>query len=192
MQEILELDFYFFYLINSGLTNSLFDFLLPILRFKLTWIPFYLFLIWYLVSRYKKIGLIISLAAILTVGFSDYTSSSLIKKSIERERPCNIEQPPYPVIQRIGCGGYSFTSSHATNHFALSVFLILIIGKRFQWIKWPLLIWASTISFSQIYVGVHFPLDIFGGALLGTFIAFFAYKIVTHYFPEIELRKNLA
>ena len=190
MEAILDLDFYFFYLINNGLSNGFFDFLLPILRNKITWIPFYIFLFWFFISKFKKIGLYIFLVAVFTVGIADYMSSSVIKKTVKRERPCNVTYPPYEVIQRIGCGGYSFTSSHAANHFALSMFLIFVLKNKYKWTKWPLFLWASMISFSQIYVGVHYPLDVLFGALLGTSIAIFTYKVMRHYFPFIVIEQN--
>jgi undecaprenyl-diphosphatase len=72
---------------------------------------------------------------------------------------------------RVKCGNaYSFTSSHATNHFAIATFLSLTLGKRFKKIKWPLLTWAGMICLAQVYVGVHFPLDVFCGAILGMII----------------------
>ena len=191
MQEILELDFELFHFINSTLSNSFFDFLLPILREKYTWVPFYLFLLYFLVSKYSKTGLIIFLAGAITVGLADFTSSNLIKQSVKRLRPCNVEQPPHPVKSRVHCGGgYSFTSSHAANHFSLGVFLILALGQRFRWVKWPLLIWAGSISFSQIYVGVHFPLDILVGGILGSLIAWLVFSTLAKFFPQSILRPN--
>ncbi len=191
MQEILELDFEIFHFINATLSNSVFDFLLPILREKITWIPFYLFLAYFLISRFSKNGLIIFLVGCITVGLADFTSSTLIKKNVKRLRPCNVEQPLYPVVERVHCGGgYSFTSSHAANHFSLAVFLILAIGRRFRWIKWPLISWAATISFSQIYVGVHFPLDILFGGILGSILAWIVFSTLAKFLPHTILRRN--
>jgi len=73
----------------------------------------------------------------------------------------------------VHCGsGYSFTSSHATNHFALAVFIFLTLGKLGWYFRWPFILWATIIAYSQVYVGVHFPLDIISGAILGTLIGF--------------------
>jgi undecaprenyl-diphosphatase len=76
-----------------------------------------------------------------------------------------------PVIERVSCGsGYSFTSSHATNHFCIAAFLVSVFGtymRKWKYVWWA---WASLISIAQVYVGVHYPLDIIGGGLLGTII----------------------
>lgn len=107
---------------------------------------------------------------VLTVGTADGVSSHLIKKNVKRIRPCNTEE--LYTIPRVRCGsGYSFTSSHAANHFGLSVFLILAVAKR-RSVKVLLLFWAFMVSFSQIYVGVHYPLDVIAGGILGAFIAY--------------------
>jgi undecaprenyl-diphosphatase len=64
-------------------------------------------------------------------------------------------------------GGFSFTSSHATNHFGFAMFVFLTTKDVFgKWGRW-LFVWAATISYGQVYVGVHYPVDILFGALLG-------------------------
>jgi membrane-associated phospholipid phosphatase len=110
----------------------------------------------------------------------------VIKPTIQRVRPCNQVDMQKTVVLRVHCGGgYSFTSSHATNHFALAVFLIFAIGRHFRRIAIPLLLWAASIAYGQVYVGVHFPLDILGGALLGTMIGGFI-GILYRLLPPME------
>ena len=170
--SILELDQQLFHFLNSGLSNTLFDYLMPALREKLVWLPFYIYLIAFLFVNYKwTTALIFVLSMVLTVSIADYTSSQVIKKNVERLRPCNDPEMKENVSLRVRCGGgYSFTSSHAANHFALVLFFIYTLGRYFRKLRWPLVIWASLISFAQIYVGVHYPLDILFGALLGATI----------------------
>ena len=91
---------------------------------------------------------------------------------IGRVRPCNDPEMASQLQMLAGyCGGNgSFTSSHAANHFGMAVFLFLtarhILGK------WSLLFfaWAFIVCYAQVYVGVHFPLDVIGGALLGSIL----------------------
>ena len=124
-------------------------------------------------------------------GIADLTSSRLVKKSFQRLRPCNEIGLENSLNERIGCGkSYSFTSSHATNHFALSMFLILLLGTRFKWIKIPLFLWAVSIAFAQVYVGVHYPSDVLAGALLGSLLAYLGMITFTSIMPN--LRKNIS
>jgi len=171
MDTLLQLDIMLFEVINNDLQNSFLDRLLPLWRNKYIWVPFYLFLISFLIINFGKKGFFIVLAALLTIAIGDTMSSAILKKSIERLRPCKTEQLVEKVHLLVPCGsGYSFPSSHATNHFALALFLIGVTSARFSRIKLPLLFWAATIAFAQVYVGVHFPLDIIGGTLLGSLI----------------------
>ncbi|MCY1248395.1 undecaprenyl pyrophosphate phosphatase [compost metagenome] len=106
-----------------------------------------------------------------TFGASDVVSSHLIKKSIKRVRPCNDIVFKQEVNIRVRCGsGFSFTSSHATNHFALAFFWIVLFRRKWKHAMWLCITWATLISISQIYVGVHYPFDILCGAILGILI----------------------
>ncbi|MGN6568999.1 MAG: phosphatase PAP2 family protein, partial [Flavipsychrobacter sp.] len=106
-----------------------------------------------------------------------------VKPFIHRLRPCNNPNLVSMVHLLVPCGsGLSFPSSHATNHFALGVFMAMSIQKVAKWI-WPAAIfWAALVSYSQVYVGVHFPLDVTCGAMLGTAIGIFTGKIFNRYF----------
>jgi len=78
----------------------------------------------------------------------------------------------------VHCGrAYSFTSSHAANHFAIAVFISLTLGLLYSWIKWPLLLWAGSIAYGQVYVGVHYPLDVIVGSLVGIIIGYLVAKL---------------
>ncbi|MCB0532506.1 MAG: phosphatase PAP2 family protein [Lewinellaceae bacterium] len=168
-----NLDITLFHYINCDWSNPFFDFLLPIWRERWTWIPLYILLV-VLVFRFfrTRAGLAILLGLILAVGISDFTSSTLIKKNVQRLRPCNDPDVRTIVIQRIPCGsGYSFTSSHAANHFAVAVYMSLFLARFGPWVRPVLLLWAFLVAYAQVYVGVHYPGDIIGGAVLGSGIA---------------------
>lgn len=173
MDALLEWDWALFEAINSCMQNSFFDAILPFWRNKYSWLPAYVFLITFLAVNFGKKGVTVIVFALLTIGIADTLSSAILKKSIQRLRPCKTEQLTDELHLLVPCGsGYSFPSSHATNHFALAVFLIGVAGTRFSKISLPLLFWASIIALAQVYVGVHFPLDVICGALLGSSIGF--------------------
>lgn len=172
LETLLSWDHILFDLINQSLTNSFLDTVLPIMRNKYVWVPFYIFLIAYFNINYGLKGLAISLMVVITITISDQTSSSLIKESVERLRPCKqegIAEEARLLIEHCGAG-YSFTSSHATNHFALAGFLATLLGVRWRWVSAAVLIWAFVVSYAQVYVGVHFPFDVLSGGILGFII----------------------
>jgi len=167
-------DRYLFLKINTSWTNSFLDAVLPWWRDANTWTPLYLFLILFVVINSKKQAFFWILAAICTLVLTDQISSSLVKPFFGRLRPCSDPSLINQVRLLLpNCsGGYSFTSSHATNHFGFAAFVFVTLKPIIN--KWGYLffLWAATISFSQVYVGVHYPLDIVSGAILGLLIGY--------------------
>ena len=166
---LIDFDKLLFRAINTGMGNDLFDAVLPWLREGKLWAPLYLFLASFLWVNYRRRGLIVGIGLILSVGLTDFTSGTLIKKNVQRVRPCNDPSMEMQIIERVPCGsGYSFTSNHAANHFAIAAFLIAVFGRIDRRIRYAAVLWAGSIAFSQVYVGVHYPLDVLFGALLGS------------------------
>lgn len=177
LELIQQFDIKAFKCINSGLSNQFFDAILPWCREKWFWMPAYWFLAAFSLLNFGKKGWVIILGIVLSAGLADYTSSSIIKKNVQRLRPCNDIERVETITLRAPCGsGYSFTSSHAANHFAVAVFLIGFLGDLARWIKPVALSWAALIAFSQVYVGVHYPADVTMGGLLGAFIGWLVVK----------------
>jgi membrane-associated phospholipid phosphatase len=174
---ILQLDRHLFYFINYDLTNPFFDLVMPWLRNPKFWIPLYIFIVVFCLWRYRKVGAIIIVLMATTAGFADFTSASIIKYNVKRLRPCRDPVVGITDINRIPCGsGYSFPSTHATDHFAMAIFLCLVFGKKWHWVWFLAILWASLICFAQVYVGVHFPVDVICGAIYGSVIGIlFAY-----------------
>ena len=169
--SIVELDQHIFHLLNGEWTNSVFDTILPIYRDKYFWLPVYIFIISFAVFNQGKKAYWFLLFLVATVGAADLVSSEGIKKNVKRIRPCNdIELTEVRSLVRCG-SGYSFTSNHATNHFALSFFLLGTIGLKRRKLRWALVGWAVSIAYAQVYVGVHYPIDVLSGAILGILIA---------------------
>lgn len=162
--------------INQDWSSSFLDAILIPARNKYVWIPLYVFIIAFSLINFGKKGYYVVLFLILTVGAADAISNYGFKKNFQRLRPCRAI--PEQVSTRVSCGsGYSFTSNHAANHFALATFISLLLGKNRR--RWQLLIllWAAIVSVSQVYVGVHYPTDILAGGILGYFIARLMYLL---------------
>jgi membrane-associated phospholipid phosphatase len=182
IEHLIQLDHQIFFAINNGLSNAFFDFLMPILRNKYTWIPLYILIIFFAVRLYKTKGLYLVAFLGIAVGLADYGSAKILKPAFERIRPCNNEVLKENVISRVPCGsGLSFPSTHASDHFSIAVFFITIFYYRWKYILHIAILWAGAISFAQVYVGVHFPVDITFGALFGSTIGYIIAKLYQKY-----------
>lgn len=174
-----------FFLINQSLRNSFFDFIMPYARDKNCWIPVYVLIAAYVIYRFRWRSVIIIISAGITVLLTDQIASSILKPIFHRLRPCNNPLVLPHIHLLVDCGsGFSFVSSHASNHFGIAVFLILILGKRIPWITPVALLWAVLICFAQVYVGLHYPADVIAGGLLGVVIG-----IITGKLCKASLRK---
>ena len=166
--------------INTVFTHPYLDKLLPLIRNANLWVPLYVFLLLFVVLNFKNRSFFWILGAVLTIIITDQVSSSLIKPFFERPRPCNDPILMNHVRLLLGhcSGGYSFTSSHATNHFGFAMYIFLTLRTIFK--KWSYLFffWAALVSYAQVYVGVHYPLDVFFGSIIGSMIGYATSQII--------------
>lgn len=173
MQFIKDIDYAVFHYINQTISNSFFDVVLPFLRDAPNWIPLYVFLGIYLFMKYKTAAIKYLILIVVAFALADSISYHILKPWICRLRPCHSTTLHARLL--LGhCGGkWSFPSSHASNHMAIA--LTIVLSKIFskKWINFLWIFWALSIGFAQIYVGVHYPTDILAGFLLGILIAYF-------------------
>lgn len=176
MSSLAELDQQFFLWLN-GHHAAWVDSVMLLITGRLVWIPFYMALIGWLVYKQQKQAVWSVLAIIVAVALSDQATSGLMKPFFERLRPCH--EPSVASLTHLvgGCGGkFGFASSHAANTFALAALVgMLHPGKR-AFIA-AMYTWAALVSYSRIYVGVHYPGDILAGALVGMAIACVVYAL---------------
>ncbi len=170
-----KIDHWLFLVLNS-VNSPFWDKVMNFMSQVAVWIPMYLAILIFLGIRYKKKFWLIILFIILAVVLSDQISV-FIKNAFDRPRPCH-ESSLQGLVHIVNgkCGGmYGFVSSHATNSFTVALLSLLLIRKR--WYTVFIIIWATSVSYSRIYLGVHYPGDVLGGALLGTLIGLSIYKI---------------
>jgi undecaprenyl-diphosphatase len=162
----------------NGFHNQTWDFIMWHASQTITWIPFYAILISALVRvtnperiQWKNV-LFLVLSVSLAILLADQISSGFFKPYFERWRPSHnpeffgkihLLQDENGQLYRGGV--YGFVSSHAANTFAIAWFGLWFLRKR--WWTVLLLLWASFVSYSRIYLGVHFPADILVGAFVG-------------------------
>lgn len=190
-QKILDFDTQTFLFLN-GFHNSFWDTIMLMVTRKETWLPFYLIILYFIIKKYRSKSILIVIFLALTVVASDQLSV-LIKETVQRLRPVYnpaIEHLVHNVLRK--GGNYGFVSSHAANSFAIFIFTSRIFkNRRYSWL---LFLWAVLLCYSRIYSGVHYPLDILGGALLGWLLGVVFYKMMmfieNHFFiarpPKIE------
>ncbi|MBK0381770.1 phosphatase PAP2 family protein [Pedobacter sp. SD-b] len=187
LEALLKLDHHIFHTINYGMGNAFFDWLMPLIREKKNWTPLYAFILIYFIYNYRLKGFYFILFFAAAVGLADFLSAGIIKPLVNRDRPCQEASYKQEVVLRVGCGtGKSFPSSHATDHFAMAIFMITVFYKRWRWIIYTGILWAGAISFAQVYVGVHFPIDVFIGMLIGSLIGFLMGKLCVKVLPIFD------
>ncbi|TAH27256.1 MAG: phosphatase PAP2 family protein [Cytophagales bacterium] len=161
-------------LINS-IHSDFFDVVMIFFSNKKVWIPLYIFLIILIIWKERKKVWLILISIALLILLSDQIASGILKPLVQRLRPCH-EALMYPFLHLPdGCGGkYGFVSSHASNSFAIAIFLFLYFNKN----KWSilLLLWATIVSYSRIYLGAHYLGDVVVGGLIGVLLGILVYK----------------
>jgi undecaprenyl-diphosphatase len=175
LKNILELDKEFFLYLNS-FHNDFWDTIMLMITRKETWIPFYVVIFYFIIKNYRLKALPIMFFLALTIFLSDQLSG-LLKESFQRFRPVHdpVIGPLVHNVLRKG-GTFGFVSSHAANGFAIFIFTSRVF-KNMNY-RFLLLFWAVLFTYSRIYSGVHYPLDIIGGAVLGWGIGELCFKLL--------------
>ena len=203
LSAIEKIDTELFYLVNRAGQNLFFDVLMPFVSNLNNFIvPIIVFFIWLILKKSVKMRTI-AVMLIVLVGMTEFVSSNILKNVFERPRPFhslshvrryNATHDEYrlkgELKQEIVGQSRSLPSSHASNTFAVALFLSFYFRKF-----WPLCYgMACLVGYSRVYLGVHFPFDVVSGAilgsLLGVFFIFLSNKSIRHFEKKEELRQN--
>ena len=185
LESLLEWDTELFLWLNNLGQSSWDEFWLAVSGVTI-WFPFYGLLIigFFYTYEPKSFGWSLLFVA-LTVVATDQGSVQLFKEQFLRLRPCNVEALQDQMrLVKAGCGGkYGFISSHASNTFGLALFAGMALRPKFKWMLGFMLIWAIMVSYSRIYLGVHYPMDVICGGIYGAFcgwLLFLLYSRLVH------------
>ena len=177
IEKILELDEKLFLYLNN-LGNPSWDWFWLLITDKWTAIPLYALLLYLIFKRYGVKGTIISLVMIALLITCTDQLANLFKHGFERPRPCRQEGVmEYARFIAVRCGRFGYFSAHASSTFALAIFSGLILKKAYPKLIYIMLFWALVVGYSRIYVGVHYPLDVITGMLIGAFLGYLFYLL---------------
>lgn len=183
--SILNADTDLFLAINQ-MNHSFFDRFMSVYSGKWVWIPMYASIFYVLLRNFNwktVIGIVLGLT--LTIVFADKVCAELIRPLFERMRPSNLNNPLSAfvhVVNNYRGGSYGFPSCHAANTFGLTFFLFLLFRRYVLTLF--MLGWAVVTCYSRIYLGVHYPGDLFVGMLVGitgATIMYFIFKRISYY-----------
>lgn len=170
-----QIDITVFYFINHALSNGAFDVFFSTITNVRNWIPVYIIFALLLIIKGGKKGRIGLAMVLILVAVTDQVGYKLLKEHVCRPRP--FDALSNVLLPHGKAGGFSFPSNHALNNFGVATFFSMLYRQY----RYPLFITASLIAFSRVYLGVHYPSDILGGAALGIFFGWcfgYAYKAV--------------
>ncbi|MFN3849947.1 MAG: phosphatase PAP2 family protein [Spirosomataceae bacterium] len=192
IENIKYWEYEFFLWLNSH-HSPFWDSVMIIATHRFTWIPLYILIIVYIFIEKKseafnfknglnpiKVKFLRLVYIIASVGLADRFTSGFMKPYFERLRPCH-DPTVSNVLHLVGnCGGqYGFASSHASNSFALALCFYLLYRKTNKY-SWVLFIWAAIVSYSRVYIGVHYPTDILVGAIVGMLISIGGFMLFSY------------
>lgn len=155
------------------------------------WIPLYAYLLYLIFRDQKKEGWFAVAGMVVSIIITDQLTAGLMKPYFERLRPSH--EPALEgllhLVNNYRGGLYGFASSHAANTTGIAVFVFLLLRPSYPFV-WTIFLWAAIMSYTRIYLGVHYPGDILVGALVGMGCGYLAFRL--HLWVKAKVRTKTA
>ena len=176
IEKLIELDKKILIFLN-GFHSPLLDPVMLLITKTFFWIPLYAFLIFLLFKNYRKEAWFILIGATITILLCDQITSTFMKPFFARLRPSQDPsvQTLLHLVDGYRGGLYGFASGHAANTMGVAFFVWLSMRSVYRWIG-LIFIWAIVMTYTRIYLGVHYPGDILVGGVIGLFCGWIGYK----------------
>ena len=182
LQSVIDLDTQVFLTVNS-MHNTYWDTFMWLFSDKYVWIPLYVSLAFLISKNYDpKVFLYCLLTVLVMIVFTDGVSSHILRPYIGRLRPSNLDNPISDVVHIVDGhrgGKFSFPSSHSANSWGLVFFIIYFFRQRLLTLF--MVLWALVVCYSRLYLGVHYPGDLFVGMIVGFVGATMCYYVFRHF-----------
>lgn len=173
------------YFFNHTLSSGVLDRFFSTITNVNNWYIAYIILLGICWTKGGRIGKIAVVGVLLLILAGDQLGHRVLKEIFQRPRPCNVITD---LFTPLGCtGSYSFPSNHAINNFAAAMFFYRIFPN----LKWVLFITAFLVSFSRIYLGLHYPSDMLAGMIIGLFFGYLFAGAVIRIDGWFEKRKKV-
>jgi len=177
IDQLIEYDKELLRLLNGYHTPWL-DPVMLILTETLAWLPLYVFMLYLVIKEYKKESWIVLLGIAITILLADQITASIMKPYFARLRPSR--EPTLEglihLVKGYRGGQFGFASSHAANTFGVATFFFLLFRNTKPLVIW-LFVWAAFMTYTRIYLGVHYPGDVLVGAFVGMICGWASFKL---------------
>lgn len=188
MEMLQNIDRNLFHFLN-GFHSSFFDHVMYYGSKGILWTPLYLILVFLVARKYRWQTLIVIITATLMITVSDQLAN-VSKELFQRLRPSYEPGLPVHLVNAYKGGMYGFYSAHASTTFAIAVFLIMLMERYHSFFFIPVILWACFMSYTRIYLGVHYPGDIIAGAIIGSLLGYSSAKFF--FFSAAYLKRRFS
>jgi undecaprenyl-diphosphatase len=177
------------FLYLNGLHNPFFDQVMFVATKGVIWLPVYLVFLFLVIKEYRWQALWIIFFAALMILASDQLAN-LVKDATQRLRPSHETGLEVHLVNAYKGGTYGFYSAHASNTFSVAIFLMVLLGRSWRYFFIPVLVWAFFMSYTRIYLGVHFPGDTLAGILAGVLMGYLFARICLFAMEKTKIKSR--